>query len=295
MSGRYLSPTIDLVFKKLFGTVANKDLTISLLNGILNLPKGKLIVELTHNDPSNHLEMMQQKHSIVDVRCTDECGHKYIIEMQNDDYHNFAQRAQYYGSCGLSSQLKVAEEYGVLLPVIFVGIVSFSLFPRHKRYITNHVILDKEDLCCDLDLTTFHFIELPKFKKKENQLETLVDKWIYFIKYASEMKKVPEELKTSKTFTHAFQVLTQSAWTEQEMALYQAQVDARRVEVGVLETAERKGEMKGREEGRKEGREEGREEALFAIARNMLAKKMGIEDIAQVTGLDVVAIKKLKN
>lgn len=283
MTGRYLSPTIDLVFKKLFGTVANKDLTISLLNSVLNFPEEKQIVDITFNDPNNHLERFNQKHSIVDIRCTDKSGRQCIIEMQNDNYHDFSERAQYYGACGLSSQLKVAEQYGELLPVIFIGIVSFTLFSRHNRYLSSHVTLDTKDLRCDLDLMQYHFIELPKFKKREDQLETLVDKWIYFIKCAGDIKSAPTELKTNKTFAHAFQVLTQSAWTEKEMALYQAQVDARRVEIGVLATA------------KEEGREEGRSERSLEIARTMLAKNMIIKDISDVTGLGVDEIKKLKH
>jgi len=293
LPGCFLSPTVDLVFKKLFGTTANKNLTINLLNAILELPEEKQIVQLTFNDPSNHLETLRQKFSIVDIRCTDKLGSQYIIEMQNDDYHNFTQRAQYYGACGLSSQLAIAEEYGTLLPVIFVGVVNFTLFNRHNRYISNHVTIDKEDNACDLNLIEYHFIELPKFNKTVDQLETLVDQWIYFIKCAGSINKIPAQFKNLKQFTNAFQVLMQSAWTEEEMALYQAQVDARRVEIGVLETAETKGLEQGLKQGREQGLEQGLERRSLEIAHAMLADGFDNCTIAKITGLTIDTINGL--
>ncbi len=282
----FLSPRSDMVFKKLFGTPANRELTISFLNSVLELPEGKRIVNVEFNDPNNHLETLRQKFSIVDIRCTDERGYQYIIEMQNQDYHNFAQRAQYYSSCGISVQLQVAEEYQNLLPIIFVGIVNYTLFPRHDRYLTHHYTLDIQDQYRDLDLTAYHFIELPKFKKEITQDDSLIDKWIYFLKHAEEIEEIPSTLQNTKPFSNAFHVLTQSAWTMRDLALYKQQVDTLRVEKGVLKTAE----MKGREEGR----DEGRDERSLEVARNMLAEGIDKAIIAKITGLTADVIQKLK-
>lgn len=291
---KFLSPRSDIVFKKLFGTVANKDVLISFLNSITKRGDGDRIVDVEFNDPSNHLETLRQKFSIVDVRCRDEKGNQYILEMQNQSYHNFVKRAQFYVACGLSGQLKVSEDYAKILPVIFVGIVDFVLFARHTRFESHHAYLDTKDFVQDLAASEYHFIELSKFNKKEHELESEMDKWVYFLKNAENEETIPAALKSSQPFQAAYHVLMQSAWTPREIELYRQQVDALRVERGVLETAELKGEQRGRVEGRAEGRVEGRAEGVIATARNMLAKGLDVELIKSVTGLDADVIKGLK-
>jgi predicted transposase/invertase (TIGR01784 family) len=289
----FLSPRNDLVFKKLFGTPANRELLISFLNSVLDRPEGKRIATVEFNDPSNHLETVQQKFSIVDVRCTDENGHKYIIEMQNPDYHNFIERAQYYGACGLSGQLLVAENYKRLLPVIFVGVVDYSLFPDSKDFISPYGLLNKKTYKQDLNLNEYYFIELPKFTKKEDELKSLIDKWVFFLKEADKESEVPAALKSTNPFPAAYHVLTQSAWTPNELELYKKQIDAKRNEIGALEGAQMEGEQKGLARGREEGLQEGEQKALLATARAMLAKGIDVAIVADVTGLPVDAIKKL--
>jgi len=244
------------------------------------------------------------------VRCTDQQDNNYIVEMQVKNQHDFVQRAQYYGACGLDIQLQPSEKYNALMPVIFVGIVDFNLFKRHKRYLTHHYFADNSDHGRDLQLLEFHFIELPKFKKTVQQLESLDDKWIYFLKNAENEVEVPAQLEDEKPLKAAFQILTQSAWTREELTLYQRQVDAARVEASVLDTAKIEGFTQGHAqghaeghaqgltqgltEGRAEGRAEGQLEEKHVIARTMLTKKIPLEDIAEVTGLSVDVIKKLK-
>lgn len=94
----YLDPRSDMVFKRLFGSSAHKNIVISFLNSVLGRLEGELIVDVVINDPNNVPETRLSKTSIVDVRCTDQQNNHYIIEMQVVAQKDYAARAQYYSS-----------------------------------------------------------------------------------------------------------------------------------------------------------------------------------------------------
>jgi hypothetical protein len=43
-----------------------------------------------------------------------------------------------------------------------------------------------------------NFIELPKFTKKEEDCQSLADKWIYFIKNAEDLRVIPENIEVEE-------------------------------------------------------------------------------------------------
>ena len=125
---KYLSPTTDIAFKKLFGDEHHKDLTINFLNNILNLPSDKLIKGIEFHETERLPESTEGKKTYLDVYCTDKKNNHYIIEMQALNEFNFTQRAQHYAARALANQLPKGGEYQNLLPVIFLGIVDYTLF-----------------------------------------------------------------------------------------------------------------------------------------------------------------------
>jgi len=81
-------------------------------------------------------------------------------------------------------------------------------------------------------------------------------------------------------------VLTQSAWTKDELLLYERQLDAARVDASSLDTAKSEGFAKGHAKGRVEEREE--------MVCSMLAEGIDLATIAKITKFSVETIKKLK-
>ena len=184
----YLDPKSDMVFKKLFGSSAHKNILMSFLNSVLERGEGLHIVDVVINDPSNVAETPLSKASIVDVRCTDQQNNQYIIEMQVISQKDYAARAQYYSALALGRQLGSGEKYEKLVPVIFVGILNFALFET-KNYMSHHVILDNKTYTRELKHLEFHFIELKKFSKELEELNTILDKWIYFLRNADSFQE----------------------------------------------------------------------------------------------------------
>ena len=151
----YLSPRSYTSFKKLFANPHNEKLTIAFLNNILNLSGDKIISKITLKESVNlpdraggksdfahftpeHQTVEKLKNYggattdanaeiIFDVYCTDGQNNHYIIEMQALNEANFFERSQYYAARALGNQLKTTEDYIALLPVVFIGVVNYSL------------------------------------------------------------------------------------------------------------------------------------------------------------------------
>jgi predicted transposase/invertase (TIGR01784 family) len=97
---RFFNPCNDVAFKKVFLNHAN--LTTSFLNFTLRLEGDRKIVKVEFLPQERLLMTAESKKSILDVLCTDEKDHQYIIEVQNKLMLNYVQRIQYYASLSAS-------------------------------------------------------------------------------------------------------------------------------------------------------------------------------------------------
>ncbi|HEV2601210.1 MAG TPA: Rpn family recombination-promoting nuclease/putative transposase [Candidatus Babeliales bacterium] len=271
----YMDPTSDIGFKKLFANMAHKEIVISFLNSVLGRVEGRKIIDVVINDPNNFPDNRQAKTSIVDVRCTDQKGNQYIIEMQIDTQKHYALRAQYYSSIALSRQLAKKENYEELVPVIFIGVLNFTLFHSNPHYLSHHFILDSKTYTRELAHLEFHFIELEKFKKEVDENSPIIDKWVYFLKHATTLQAVPNSLKNPE-IKDAFDVLERANWSVAELEAYDRYLDERRSYAGKIQYAE--------------------EQKALEIANNLLLlNNLDIRTIAQITGLTVEQVEELKN
>ncbi len=286
---RYLNPRNDVAFKKIFGTEKNKDILKHFLNDIIVVGDKKPIKEVTLLNPMLHPETLHKKQSIVDVLCEDEEGIKYIVEMQVAKVGGFEKRAQYYAAKTYASQPEKGEEYECLKEVIFLAITEYVMFPKKKDYKSVHVVLDEKTHERDLKDFSFTFLELPKFKKSRDELDSYEDKWCYFLKHADDPEDMDELIRNSdEVIKKAYDELKTHNWSNKELIAYEASEkssrDAKARESYVREEA--------REEGKREGRMEGRMEEKQIIATNMLKQGMDVETISKVTGLSIESIKQ---
>jgi len=281
----FLDPKTDIAFKKLFSNAQHTDILINFLNSTLSRSAGQQIVSVAINDPYNHPEMITGKSSIVDVRCTDQSGAQYIIEMQVVNQKDFAQRCQYYVALALSRQLQKAEDFIKLTPVIFIGILNYNIF-QSTNYLSHHAIVNLETGERTLTSQEYHFVELKKFDKQLDQLDHDFDKWVYFFKNAENLQTVPTQLKTHKAINEAFDILERSNWTLQDLAVYEKSLDLLRERFSQIMTAREEGELKGRLQGDFEAR--------YNVAKQLL-DVLDVETIAQKTGLSIAEVEKLKS
>ena len=208
----------DIAFRKIFGNENKKEILISFLNAVLELPKGKKIVKIEIKNPFQLPEIKDLKSSILDVKVTDERNIWYIVEMQVEESDGFDKRVQYYTAKQYSSQIEVGEDYPKLKQVIFIGILNFDFF-EGDDYLTHHLITNKKAGKQELSDLEFNFIELPKFKEDEIKIETLIEKWVYFIKKAPNLDVIPENVN-DEGLKHAYQDADKHNWTKEELLAY---------------------------------------------------------------------------
>ena len=278
---KFADPTSDFGFKKLFVDPKNKSLLISFLNSILERKGKDLITDAIVTDPNNLPAMAGDKHSIVDLRCKDENDKNYIIEIQVENEHNFPQRCVYYAARALTLQLEAKQDYKEILPVIFVGILGFKLFKWHHS--PSHLfITDQKTNEKAFDTFEWHIVELPKFKKTENEVKNDEERWLYLLKNAATLNYVPPCLEQLKETDRAMEVLDKHLWSKEEMEVFERVLHAERVQRSVMETAKAESLAQGELEGKR------------VVAKQMLVEGLPINLIVKVTGLTEEEIKNIK-
>lgn len=250
---------------------------------MLTFREGSPIEDVTFLKPVQDPDIAWQKTSIVDVLCKDQKGNLYIVEMQVAKEKEFTKRAQYYAARAYSTQMRKNGKYEDLKEIIFLAITNFVMFPDKKAYKSDHVILDKESLAHDLKDFSFTFLELPKFNKPLEQVQTIVDKWAYFFKnaYETSEKEVPVLAENDPVLEQAYEELNQFSWSEQELLTYE---DIQKKELGYAASMDQKFD---------EGLAEGARQEKLEIAKNLLRQKVDPSIIQAATGLTVEEIEGL--
>ncbi|WP_265023239.1 Rpn family recombination-promoting nuclease/putative transposase [Wolbachia endosymbiont (group A) of Epistrophe grossularia] len=299
---KFLDPKNDVSFKRIFGTEKNRDILIHFLNDILGFTGKNEIKDIEFLSTIQDPDIAAKKQSIVDVLCRDSTGAQYICEMQVAKTKGFEKRAQYYAAKAYSRQADKGDQYHNLKEIIFIAIADCVLFPNKSEYKSKHTIRDEDTNEHDLKDFYFIFIELPKFpKNKEDQLENIVEKWVYFFRYADETSE--EELEkiigSDVIIKKAYEELNRFNWSEKEFIAYEQEIkrilDEQAVLAQKLDDATAKGREEGREEGIQIGHEKGRKAEKIEVAKNSLKAGVSIDVIAQITGLSTDEIQKLRN
>ena len=281
---KFADPKNDLAFKKIFGNENHKNILISFLNAVLDFQGERSIVDVSLANPYQVPKIPELKETILDIKAYNKEGDSFIVEMQKKDLGDFTKRSLYYTSKAYVAQLPKGQDYTVLKKVYFIGILNFTIF-ENKNYISRHLIINQETNTQDLSDFEFTFIELPKFKKDLDHLETLLDKWIYFLKNASDLQMIPQIYHNIEEFQEAFEIVTQTSWDNKELEVYDYMRLKEFDELNALRTAEKKGMEKGMEKGI--------EKEKINIAKNLL-DVLDDETIALKTGLSIEKIKQLR-
>jgi len=129
----FADPKTDFVFKRIFGAVERTPLLIALLNNLLELEGSRRIRDLQHLSLEQHIALPELRLSIVDVRCTDASGRRFVVEMQLAKVKGIEKRIVYNASKAYVMQLRSAEEYPTLCDVVGVTICNFKLFPKKDK------------------------------------------------------------------------------------------------------------------------------------------------------------------
>ncbi len=275
----FINPKTDFAFKKIFGSKKSKDILISFLNAIL-YQEQDIIQDLEILDPYQAPRIKGIKDSYLDVKAIITGNKTVIIEMQVLNVLGFEKRVLYNAAKAFSIQLSVGEDYNLLNPVIALTITDFEMFASSSKVISRYCLKEKEDLTDYTNDIELVFVELPKFKKELDQLETVTDKWLYFLKCANTLRSVPPSMGEVSAINKAFDIAKQSKLTKRELeALEKREIFIHDSQNAILKA-------------KYEGRQEGMREKAIAIARELL-DVLDVETISQKTGLSITDIQNL--
>ena len=283
MSGVYINPKTDFAFKKIFGSKQSTDILLSFLNAILYQSR-PIIEDLEILDPYQAPRIKGIKDSYLDVKATIVGNKTVIIKMQVLNVLGFEKRVLYNAAKAFSIQLNVGGDYTLLNSVIALTITDFEMFPESPKVISRYKLKEQDDLTDYSEDIELVFVELPKFKQPLNRLETITDKWLYFLKCANQLEAVPSSLESIPAINHAFSVAKQSKLSRKELEVLENRE--------IFTHDSRNAILKARQEGREEGEAIGAKQKVITIARQLL-NVLDVDTISQMTGLSIAEIQTL--
>jgi predicted transposase/invertase (TIGR01784 family) len=281
--GKYIDPLVDFAFKKIFGSDPNKDLLIAFLNEVFR--GRKKIVDLTYNKNEHPGDLKEEGTVIFDLLCTGDKGERFLIEVQRGKQGRFKERALYYTSRLISDQAprgKRAEWAYDIDEVYLVAILeNFTIegSPADK-YLHDICLCNRDTGEIFYDKLGYTYIELRNFVKTETELETDLDKWLYFLKNMPRMDRLPVYLR-KPIFEKLFSIAEYTNLTKEEKTMYDSSMKYKwdNKNVRDYEVAEAK--------------KEGKLEGLREIAVKLKKEGLSIEFIRETTGLTIEEIEKL--
>jgi len=302
---KYISPFTDFGFNKLFGTEPNKDLLIDFLNVLLRKDEGE-IVDLTYLSSEQLGRAHDDRKAIFDIYCENDKGEKFIVELQKAKQKYFKDRSIYYSTFPIQSQAAQGEWNFQLNAVYTVGILDF-VFDENKD--DNEVFHHEVQL---YDKLTYIYLEMPKFTKTEDELESHFEKWLFVLKNLEDLTKRPVKLQ-EKVFSKLFEQAEIANYSDTEYAEYEDSLKHYRDLKNTIDTAFDEGKTEGIEQGIERGIKQGLERGIEQgiergieqgiergieqgkIATAIECKKEGIalDTIANITGLSIEEIEKL--
>ena len=283
MKAKYVNPFTDFGFKKIFGEEASKPMLIDFLRSIL--PESD-IVDLAFKDKEKFGKTEADRKAIYDIYCENKTGEKIIVELQKAKQNHFKDRTIYYASFPIQEQAEKGEWNYNLKAVFCIGILDF-VFDENKiskDEVIHTVQLKDQHNQVFYDKLKFVYLEMPHFNKTEKELETRLDKWLYFIKNLEDFQSIPTIFK-DEIFKQAFEKAEIAKFSVEEKNEYENNLKIYRDYKNTIDTAFDEGKLEGKIEGKIEGKTE--------IAKALKLKGLDIDFIEETTGLTKEAIEKL--
>jgi len=290
---RYLDPKNDLIFKRIFGE--HPRLLINFLNAMLPFEEGRFIEEITYLPSEMIPDNPTRKYSIVDVRCRDNSGRLFIVEMQMYWNDAFSNRLVFNAGKAYVRQLERGDEYHLLQPVYTLAVLNENFDHKTDSFYHHFQIVNRENTDEVIPGLEFILVELTdKFRPDTISDRKLMALWLRFLKETGEkMKSLPLELQENEDIRQAAQLCEEAAFTPEELAIYEKYWDIISTEKTLYYGALLKGKTEGKAEGREEGRAEGKTHTLQQVVIDAKQSGFSLEQIQLFTKLSTEQIQEI--
>lgn len=286
---RFIDPYSDWGFKHIFGKVPNRNFLIGFLNELL---KGrKVIIGIEYGNIEHKGLRKNDRKTVFDLYCTGDKGENFIVEMQKAKVENFKDRSIFYTTNLIHAKGNdVIADWDYLLPEIyFIAIMNFKFDDSHPDHFIHDVRMMEINTNVEFyPKLSYIFIEMPKFKKIEAELDNELEEWLYILNNLKKLSEIPLSLKGKGVYEKIFEIAEVANLTPEEMNEYQQSLKIQRDNNSAMRMAR----AESRDEGRIEERAKAEEEKL-EMARQMLADGADIKKIAKYTKLSIEEIEAL--
>jgi len=220
---------------------------------------------------------------ILDIKA--QINNKTIIdiEMQVENEHNMAERSISYMGKLISNQLQKGEDYKKLKKTILINLLNFNYYKRNSFHSIAHMKFEnttkesyvdmkyeKEDILAT-QIVEMHFIEIPKFIKKNPDTKAKINQWVWLLSGEGEKIKMAE--KENKKVKRAVETLDEISMSPEERERYDS--------ILLAEFNYKTSMYNIREEEKKE------------IAKKMLLMGLSKEQAQEATNLEAAEIKEV--
>ena len=271
----------DIIFKTFFSRKGNEIFLIDFLEALL-----KIKIEEIQVKEEVNLETLavEEKGGRLDLQAKLNDGIIVNIELQIKNHQNIEERTTYYSSKVISRETERGTEYKDITKVIMINILDYELLGFDEYISDTVIVLDKHREYEVLKGIKWYFIELPKFRKQNPNMNEKINQWLVFLDdYNKEAVKLAEEKNdTLKKARIEMNYLTGDAEVRRLAELREKWEMDRISEIGYA-----------KREGIKEGEKKGKKEKQIEIAKKMIKKGMEIKTVIEITGLDKKEIEKL--
>lgn len=276
MKAKYINPYTDFGFKKIFGEEVSKPQLMDFLNALL--PEQKKIVDLTFkNSEQLGLTDLDRK-AVYDIYCENDRGEKFIVELQKAKQNYFKERTIYYSTFPIREQAEKGEWNYNLKAVYCVGILDFTFNdygsePERSDFL--HTIkLKNQKGNVFYDKLTYVYLEMPKFTKTESQLETRLDKWLYFIKHLEDFQSIPTIFR-DEVFEKAFEKAELARFGQADLDKYEMNLKIYRDYKSTIDTAFDEGKLERSMEIAKQLKTLGVDSTIIAASTGLSENEIG--------------------
>jgi predicted transposase/invertase (TIGR01784 family) len=275
---RYLNPTADLTFKRIFAE--HPHLLINFLNSVMPFENGRYITDIEYLHPEMVPDNPGKKFSIVDVRCKDNFKRHFIVEMQGSWYEAFMKRIVFNAGKAYVRQLNKSEDYHLLQPVYTLSILTKNFDHKTDKFYHHFQIVNRENADEIIPCLEFVLVELTeKFRPETISDRKMMVLWLRFLKEIDENTyELPAEMQENEYIREAAEICEYGKYTPEELARYDGFWDSVRIEKTIATSA----------------KIEGRTEEKNEIALKLLKNGVSIDIISNATGLSIQQIGEIQ-
>lgn len=273
---RKVKPLNDFIFKKIFGEKGNEDILISFINAVLKRTNEEPIAEIEIIDNKQLTkDIINDKTGIIDVRARTVKGENIDIEVQLTDQGNMDKRTLFYWGKMYLENIKQGEDYTSLEKVITINILDFDYLKTESYQSSFHLWEDVEKDYMLTDMVEIHFIELPKFRRKQNKnyKDNSIERWLAFLEKDIPEATLKELMDLEPAIKKAEKRIEYLSSDEETMNIYWERERSLHERANMINSAERR--------------------KTIEIAINLL-DILDDKTISEKTGLDIEIVKNLR-